>query len=131
MALSIQRRDKVVTTLSIWWREEVVTSLSIWWRWWSLLVLVVAEVGKEGVGGRRSWSWSSCAARDRGHRAPLVVILVVVGAKVARRRPPPPLHAAADRIRLAKPSDATTAPSSRRGEPTAFDVGGTWCASSL
>jgi hypothetical protein len=62
-----------------------------------------------------------------GRRAPLVVmvILVVVGVEVARRRLPWPRHAAADRLRLTKPSDATTAPLLRRGELTAFNVGGT------
>jgi hypothetical protein len=89
-----------------------------------------------GEGGRCSWSWSPCATHGRGRHVPLVVVVVVVGAEVAHHRPPPPRHAATNRLRLAaanrlclsKPSDITTTPSSRRGEPTAFDVGGTWCA---
>jgi hypothetical protein len=59
------------------------------------LGLVVAEVGKEGVGGRRSWSWSPKwgrrasvgAAHPRGHRGgegghrwePLVLVVAEVG----------------------------------------------------
>jgi hypothetical protein len=131
MALLIRQREEVATMLSIQWREEVVTALSIRRRW-SPLVLKVAEV----VTVRHSWSWSPCAARGRGRHVPLVVVVVVVGAEVAHHRPPPPRHAATNRLRLAaanrlclgKPSDITTTPSSRRGEPTAFDVGGTWCA---
>jgi hypothetical protein len=64
-------------------------------RRWAPLVVVVAEVGKEGVGGRRSWSWSPRwgrrasvgAAHPRGRRggeggrrwAPLVVVVTEVG----------------------------------------------------
>jgi hypothetical protein len=92
MVLSIQQREEVATTLSSRWREEVATAHLIRWRWWSSLVIMVAEVGKDGVGGHHSWSWSSCTARGRGRRAPLVVvvILIVVGAKVAHHRPPHP-----------------------------------------
>jgi hypothetical protein len=63
------------------------------------------------------------AARPHGRRggeggcqwAPLVVvvILVAIGAEVAHRRQPPPRHATIDHLRLARPSDATTTPSSR------------------
>jgi hypothetical protein len=98
------------------------------------LSLVVAEVGKEGVGGRRSASWSLKwgrrasvgAPRGRGHRGgeggrrwvPLVVILVAVGAEVARRLPPPPRHAAADRLRLTMPPPtASTSPSPATAMP--------------
>jgi hypothetical protein len=83
------------------------------------LGLVVTEVGKEGVGGRCSASWSPRwgrrasvgAPRGCGHRGgeggrrwvPLVVILIAVGAEVARHLLPPPRHAAADLLRLAMP----------------------------
>jgi hypothetical protein len=123
MALLIRQREEVATMLSIQWREEVVTALSIRRRWWSPLVLKVVDVGKEGVGGRCSWSWSPCATHGRGRHVSLVVvvILIVVGAEVAHHQPPPPRHAATNHLRLAaanrlclgKPSDVTTTPSSR------------------
>jgi hypothetical protein len=109
-------------------------------RRWKPLVVVVAEVGKESVGGRRSSSWSPKwgrralvgAAHPRGRRGgegecrwePLVLVVTEVGkegvggsrssswsprwgrrASVGRRRPPLPHHAAAYRLRLAKPID--------------------------
>jgi hypothetical protein len=45
---------------------------------WAPLGLVVAEVGKEGVGGRRSWSWSP--RWEGGCRwAPLILVVAEVG----------------------------------------------------
>jgi hypothetical protein len=103
---------------------------------WAPLVVVVAEVGKEDVGGRPSWSprWgrraSVGAPRGRGHQGgeggrrwvPLMVILVTVRAEVARRLPPPPHHAAANRLRLAMPpptASASPSPATAMPPPTA------------
>jgi hypothetical protein len=102
------------------------------------LGLVVAEVGKEGIGGRRSalWSprWGRRASvgtpRGRGRRGeeggrrwvPLVVVLIAVGAEVARRLPPPPRHAVADRLRLTMPpptASASPSPAAAMLPPTA------------
>jgi hypothetical protein len=72
-------------------------------RRWAPLILVVAEVGKEGVGGSRSSSWSLRwgrrasvgAARPHGRRggegghwwAPLVVVVTEVGKEGVGGRP--------------------------------------------
>jgi hypothetical protein len=83
------------------------------------------------------------AARGRGRRAPLVIVVTVHHSWSSSSSLGPKLRAA-DHLRLsmppptafASPSPATPPPhhhqgEARRGEPTAFDVGGTWCASSL
>jgi hypothetical protein len=90
-------------------------------RRWAPLILVVAEVGKEGIGGSRLSSWSPRwgrrvsvgAAHPRGHRGgeggcrwePLILMVAEVGkegvggpppttsASPCRRLPPPPRQA--------------------------------------
>jgi hypothetical protein len=64
-------------------------------RRWAPLVVVVAEVGKEGVGGCHSWSSSSPSGPKlrAAYRLRLTMLLPTASASPCRRLPPLPHQA--------------------------------------